>query len=115
MAVRICAGVFDLRLDRRQPATSSRSAFGKRLAGRSRIPPPVSSTMNSVPGPQAREVRMALGRTIWPLVESRVVSIGKTPVRSYHTSPPAKHLLNSLNSHFPLFLAAARLRDPSEY
>ena len=29
MAARICAGVFDLRLDRRQPATSSRFGVGK--------------------------------------------------------------------------------------
>src|SRR5579864_5597979 len=27
---------------------------------------------------------MFLGRMIWPLVESRVVSIGKTPVRLWH-------------------------------
>jgi hypothetical protein len=27
---------------------------------------------------------MFLGRTIWPLVESRVISIGKTPVRLCH-------------------------------
>ncbi len=35
-----------------------------------------------VPGPQEREARMFLGSTIWPLEESRVVSIRKTLVRS---------------------------------
>lgn len=81
MALCIFPGVFDLRLDRRQPATSPRSVFGKRLAGRSRIPSPVSSTDNSVPGPQAREASMFLGSMIRPLEESLVVSIGETPVR----------------------------------
>jgi hypothetical protein len=84
MASRIRSGAPDLRLDRRQPATSSRSVPGKRAAGRSTIPSPVSSTVNSVPGPQARESRIPLGRMIWPLVESRVVSIGKTSVRLSH-------------------------------
>ena len=40
--------------------------------------------VNSMPGVQDREVRMFLGRMIWPLVESLVVSIGKTPVRLWH-------------------------------
>src|ERR1700686_5009456 len=97
MAARICAGVFALRLDRRQPGTSARSASGKPPVGRSRIPSPVSSTVNSVPGPQALETRMFLGRIIWPLVESRVVSIGKTPVRLWH------------NLRVPLFALALRL------
>src|ERR1019366_6646205 len=52
------------------------------------MPSPVSSTVNSVPGPHAREMRIVLGRTIWPLVESRVVSIGKTPVRLWHKPIP---------------------------
>src|ERR1035438_3611971 len=84
MAARICASVFVLPLYGKQPATSSRLASGKRRAGRSRIPPPVSSTVNSVPSAHAWEARMPLGRTICPLVESRVVSIGKTPVRLSH-------------------------------
>src|SRR5438093_706501 len=91
MAVLICAGVFDLRLDRKQPATWSRSALGKRPAARSRIPSPVSSTVNSVPGAQAREVRMFLGRMIWPLVESRVVFMGKTPVGLLARLMKSKH------------------------
>ena len=81
MAESICAGVFDLRPDRRHPATSSSLVLGKLAAGRSKIPSPVSSTVNSVPGPHARAARIPFGRMIWPLVESRVVSIGKTPVR----------------------------------
>src|SRR5450759_5631148 len=93
MAVPICAGVFALRLDRRQPATWSRSASEKQPAGRSSIPSPASSTVNSVPGPHAREARMVLGRTIWPLVESRVVSIGKTPVRLLHSESRTRRAL----------------------
>ena len=34
--------------------------------------------------PQTRDSRMPSGRIIWPLVESRVVSIGKTPIRLCH-------------------------------
>ena len=66
---------FGFRLDRRQPATSSSRLGGNWAAGLSRIPSPVSSTVNSMPGFQSRETRIALGRMIWPLVESRVVSM----------------------------------------
>src|SRR5688500_5258587 len=105
MASRICASVFDLPLDRRHPATSSRWVSGKRPAGRSRIPSPVSSTTNSVPGPQARAVRILLGKTIWPLVERRVISIGKTLVRLSHEILRFGTLLQ-----LPGFVEKARIR-----
>jgi hypothetical protein len=94
MAVRIWAGVLTFCLVRKYPATSSRLAVGKRCAGRSKTPSQVSSIVNSVPGLQSRETRIALGRMICPFVESRVVSMSKTPVRLSHASRggPADHL-----------------------
>jgi hypothetical protein len=47
------------------------------LTGRSKTPSAVSSTAKQVPAVQRRAMRSALGSTIWPLLDSRVVVMGR--------------------------------------
>src|SRR5258708_22999739 len=44
-------------------------------------------------------MRIVLGRMIWPLVESRVISIGKTPVRLWHKYGPVVFGIRAYAEH----------------